>query len=39
MGWKGNYQIDGDAVVYIDQHTARVSTIFGYPTRRLALVG
>jgi hypothetical protein len=28
IGWKGNYQIDGDA--------ARVTTIPGYPTRRLA---
>ena len=38
IGWKGNYQIDGDAFVYIDHHTARVTTILGYPTRRLALV-
>ena len=31
IGWKGNYQIDGD--------TARVTTILGYPTRRLAQLG
>jgi hypothetical protein len=36
ISWKGNYQIDGDAFVYIDRDTARVTTILGYPTRRLA---
>jgi hypothetical protein len=36
IGWKGRYQIDGDAFVYIDSDTARVTTILGYPTRRLA---
>lgn len=35
IGWKGNYQIDGDAFVYTDRDTARVTTILGYPTRRL----
>jgi hypothetical protein len=35
IGWKGNYQIDGDAFVFIDRHSARVTTILGYPTRRL----
>jgi hypothetical protein len=35
IGWKGNYQIDGDAFVFIDRDTARVTTILGYPTRRL----
>jgi hypothetical protein len=39
IGWKGNYQIDGDAFVFIDRDTARTTTIFGYPTRRLALLG
>ena len=39
IGWKGNYQIDGDAFVFIDRDTARVTTILGYPTRRLAQVG
>jgi hypothetical protein len=39
IGWKGNYQIDGDAFVYIDSDTARVTTILGYPTRRLAQLG
>ena len=36
IGWKGNYQIDADAFVFIDRNTARVTTILGYPTRRLA---
>ena len=36
IGWKGNYQIDGDAFVFIDRDHARVTTILGYPTRRLA---
>jgi len=39
IGWKGNYQIDSDAFVYIDSDTARVTTILGYPTRRLAQLG
>lgn len=38
IGWKGNYQIDGDAFLFIDRETARVTTILGYPTRRLAQV-
>jgi hypothetical protein len=39
IGWKGNYQIDGDAFIFIDRDTARVTTILGYPTRRLAQLG
>jgi hypothetical protein len=39
IGWKGNYQIDGDAFIYIDRDTARVTTVLGYPTRRLAHIG
>ena len=38
IGWKGNYQINGDAFVFIDRDTARVTTILGYPTRRLAQI-
>ena len=38
IGWKGNYRIDGDAFVFIDRDTARVTTILGYPTRRLAQI-
>ncbi len=36
IGWKGNYQILGDTFVFTDRHSARVTTILGYPTRRLA---
>jgi hypothetical protein len=39
IGWKGNYQIDGDAFIFIDGDTARVTTILGYPIRRLAQQG
>jgi hypothetical protein len=39
IGWKGNYQIDGDAFLYIDRDTARVTAILGYPTRRLPQMG
>jgi len=39
IGWRGNYQIDGDAFVFIDRDTARVTTILGYPTHRLAQLG
>ena len=38
IGWKGNYQINGDAFVFIDRDTARVTTILSYPTRKLAQV-
>ena len=36
IGWKGNYRIDGDAFVFIDRASARIVTILGYPTQRLA---
>ena len=39
IDWKGTYQILGDAFVFIDRDTARVTTILGYPTRRLAQLG
>lgn len=39
IGWKGNYQIDGDAFVFIDRDSARITSILGYPTRRLAQLG
>jgi hypothetical protein len=39
IGWKGNYQILGDAFVFIHRDTARVTTILGYPTQRLAQLG
>ena len=39
IAWKGNYQIDGEAFVFIDRETARVTTVLGHPTRRLAQLG
>jgi hypothetical protein len=39
IGWKGNYQIDGDAFVFIDRDTASITTVLGYPTHRLAQLG
>jgi hypothetical protein len=39
IGWKGNYNIDGAAFVYIDRDSARVVTILGYPTARIAELG
>jgi hypothetical protein len=39
IGWKGNYNIDGDAFVYINRDSARVVTILGYPTGRIAELG
>jgi hypothetical protein len=39
IGWKGNYHINGDAFVFTDRDTARVTTILGYPTGRLAQLG
>jgi hypothetical protein len=38
IGWKGNYQIDDQAFVFVDRETARVTTVLGYPTQRLALL-
>ena len=39
IGWKGNYQINGDAFLFTDRDTSRITTILGYPTRRLAQLG
>jgi hypothetical protein len=39
IGWKGNYNIDGDTFVYIDRDSARVVAILGYPTGRIAELG
>src|SRR5207249_2149831 len=35
IGWKGHYRIEGDAFIYLDSDTGRVSTILGYPTDQL----
>jgi hypothetical protein len=37
--WKGNYHIDGSAFVYSDRDTGRVTTIIGYPTKKIAQAG
>jgi len=37
--WKGNYSVDGAAFVFIDNDSARIVTILGYPTGRIAQLG
>ena len=39
IGWKGNYRLDGNTFVYIDRDTGRMSSIVGYPTRKIAELG
>src|SRR5713101_415103 len=39
IGWKGNYSVDGDAFVFIDNDSARIVTFLGYPTGRIAQLG
>jgi|SRR5437868_6782707 len=39
IGWKGKYEMDGDAFVYIDDESGRITTILGYPTRKLSQLG
>jgi len=39
IGWKGNYSLDGDAFVFMDNDSARIVTILGYPTDRIAQLG
>ena len=39
IDWKGNYQIDGDALVYVDRDTAGVVTILGYDVERIRELG
>ena len=34
--WKGRYRIEGSAFVYADRDTGRLTTIFGYPTQKIA---
>lgn len=34
--WKGKYQIQGNAFVFIDNDSGRVVTVLGYPVRRIA---
>ena len=37
--WKGRYRIEGPTFVYADRDTGRVTTIFGYPTQKIAQPG
>jgi hypothetical protein len=39
IAWKGNYRIDGDVFVYIDWNSARIVSVLGYPTTRIAELG
>jgi hypothetical protein len=34
--WKGKYRVDGEAFVYLDWNSARVVSVLGYPTTRIA---
>lgn len=36
IGWKGEYRIEGNAFVYVDNDSGRVLTILGYPIHRIA---
>jgi len=36
IGWKGNYRIDGPALVYSDHENGRITTIIGHPTKKIA---
>jgi hypothetical protein len=38
IGWHGRYRIDGDAFLYEDNESRRLTVIRGYPTRRLLRV-
>jgi hypothetical protein len=35
IGWKGKYQIDGNAFVYTDRDSGHAVTIVGYPIRHV----
>jgi hypothetical protein len=35
IGWQGRYRIDGDAFVYQDNESRRLTAIRGYPIQRL----
>ena len=39
IGWNGCYHVDGNAFVYSDRETGRVTTILGYPTHKIAQLG
>jgi hypothetical protein len=37
--WTGNYQVDGEAFLYTDRKSARIVSVLGYPTSRIAALG
>jgi len=39
VAWTGQYRIVGPAFLYTDRDNRRLTTMFGYPTRKLAQVG
>ena len=39
VAWTGQYRIVGPAFLYTDRDSRRLTTMFGYPTRKLARVG
>ena len=39
IGWKGNYHIEGRVFIYADREAARIITILGYPTAKIAQLG
>jgi hypothetical protein len=39
VAWTGQYRIVGPAFLYTDRNNGRATTIFGYPTRKLAQMG
>ena len=39
VAWTGEYGIVGPAFLYTDRESRRVTTVFGYPTQKLAQMG
>jgi hypothetical protein len=39
VAWTGQYRIVGPAFLYTDRDSRRLTTMFGYPTPKLARVG
>lgn len=35
--WKGSYRIEGDAFIYSDNESGRVTTLHGYPTTQIVV--
>jgi hypothetical protein len=37
--WRGRYRLDGDAFVFMDARSGRVTAFLGYPVRQIAALG